>query len=139
MPHRMRYFGIIIAVPTPITMTAGRKPTKKPAVGEASETRPLRPPARIGRPAMASTAKISTAKLPFRGPRMHPVSITPRVCRVIGTPDAPIVMVPGRPSAAIRAANTAAWVRSVTDSENRRDDDGMSVFEDMECIMSARR
>ena len=108
------------AVSNPITNTPGRKPTKNPAVGDDSAVNPLRPPERIGSPAIARTMKMTTASVPFLGPRMAPVSITPRVWNVMGTPALPTLICPGKPSAAISAANTAAWVMSEIDRDSHR-------------------
>ena len=63
---------------------------------------------------------MTTANVPFLGPRMAPVSITPRVWKVIGTPALPTLICPGKPSAAISAANTAAWVMSEIDRDSHR-------------------
>ena len=74
---------------------------------------PPRPPAKSGSPAVARTRNTATARKPFRAPRIPPASMTPRVCSVIGTPVDPIVILPGRPRAAIKAAKTAIWARSL--------------------------
>src|SRR5699024_2869255 len=78
--------------------------------------RPVRPPARIGRPAIDRTMTVTTASVPLRAPRIAPASMTPIDCKVIGTPEDPTVIWPGRPSATISAANTAICARSRADS-----------------------
>ena len=110
-PQTSLYRGIIQAVSRPITITAGIQPTRKPAVGPAREVSVVRPPARTGR-ARPITITASTENTPLRHPSSAPASITPSVCRVIGTPAEPMLIWPGRPRTTMRAANTATCARS---------------------------
>ena len=83
--------------------------------------------------------KMTTASVPFFGPRTAPARMTPSDWNVIGTPLVPMLMVPGRPSAAISAANTAAWVRSPMLSDQRLGDFGDAVMSIPEYFTRRRR
>ena len=63
-------------------MTAGSQPTKNPAVGDDSDTNPVRPPARIGRPAMASTANNPTANAPVGSVEQVAAKVVPSVVKL---------------------------------------------------------
>src|SRR6218665_3896471 len=95
----------------PSTKPPASHPIRYPADGPANTAIPPRPPESSGNPIATSTSHRSTAAHPLRAPMIAPVSMTPRVCSVIGT--AGPRYIPGaRPSAAMRAANTAICARS---------------------------
>lgn len=69
----------------PMTTTPKIQPSRYPADGPTKTPAPPRPPDKSGRPISTSASNTSTEAAPRDGPRMVPASITPNVCRVIGT------------------------------------------------------
>ena len=90
-----------------------------PADGPTNALSPPRPPASRGSPAAARARSTIIDSAPRRGPSTAPASITPKVCAVIGTPPNTLKL-PGRPSAAASAANTATRAMSCASSDHDR-------------------
>src|SRR5690606_18655673 len=97
---------------SPVTKAPGIQPSRKPAVGPARTPSPPRPPARTGSPRITSRTTSAGASAPRQGPSMEPASITPKVCRVMGTGRKPSGIGGMMPSATIRAAKRGIRTRS---------------------------
>ena len=92
----------------PETKAPTGQPIRNPAEGDKNSPNPPRPPASNGTPNATRIISKRIAKPPRQAPRMQPLSMTPSVCAVIGTPK-PRVMIGINPKAAVSAANKAIY------------------------------
>ena len=97
---------LVFSISQPVIKAAKGNPIIKPADAPASRPTPPLPPANKGNPTNVKTTKNNVANPPFLEPKMVPQSITPKLCAVIGTPEAN-GKAGTNPSTAIRAANKA--------------------------------
>ena len=97
---------LVFSISQPVIYAARGNPTIKPADAPASRPIPPLPPANNGKPTNVKRINNNAAKPPFFEPRMVPQSITPKLCAVMGTPEAK-GKAGTNPSTAIKAANKA--------------------------------